>query len=309
MSAHNLTSNDTKIQSRAMTVSVAVGFLMLIMKSAAYLITGSAAILSDAAESVVHVVAVGFAAYSLWLARQPADKSHLYGHDRISFFSAGFEGAMIIGAAFYIIYQASYRLILGMEPENLGIGTLLTVLAVIINGLLGWYLIHQGKKYHSLILEANGKHVLTDSWTSFGVIVGLVLTMVTGWAPFDPICAILVALNILWEGGKLIRRSIGGLMDETDPNLHTSLLTLMAAETQLHHVEFHQFKYRHTGTAIWVEFHLLFPNDVTLQNAHQIATQIEIKVAESLPLPTHVISHLETLGDHSKVHEALSVKH
>lgn len=294
---------------RAMWLSVCIGILMFFIKVTAFLITGSAAILSDAAESVVHVVAVGFAAYSLWLSRQPADKSHLYGHERISFFSAGFEGAMIVIAAIYILYEAGYRWIMGLEPRNLGVGALLTLLAVIINGLLGWYLVNRGKKHKSLILEANGRHVLTDSWTSLGVIIGLLLTLATGWLPFDPILAILVALNILWEGGKLIRRSVGGLMDESDPKIHDLIRQTLTTETQTRGIDFHQLKHRNTGMTIWIEFHLIFGSDIKLRNAHEIATQIEKKVISVLPVHTRVISHLETLDDHSLVHNSRGVNH
>ena len=201
----------------AIRVSLAIGFFMLGTKLLAYGMTGSAAILSDAAESVVHVVAVSFAAYSLWLSRKPPDPSHLYGHDKVAFFSAGFEGAMIVLAAVYIVYESIRRLIAGPKLENLGAGALLILVAGVINGALGGYLLWVGKKYGSLILEADGRHVLTDCLTSLGVVVGLGLTILTGWLRFDPIVAILVALDILWMGSKLIRQSIGGLMDEVDP--------------------------------------------------------------------------------------------
>src|SRR5271169_2810234 len=150
----------------AMFLSVSVGFLMLVIKLYAYFITGSSAILSDAAESIVHIFAVVFAAYSFRLSVKPPDEKHLYGHDRISFFSAGFEGAMIVIAALYIIFEVVHKWVLGLEIENIGTGTTVTFFAMVINGGLGWYLIRKGKEYHSILLEANGKHVLTDSWTS-----------------------------------------------------------------------------------------------------------------------------------------------
>src|SRR5574337_750451 len=199
---------------RSMRLSLGVGFFMLGMKVFAYWLTGSVAILSDAAESVVHVVAVSFAAYSLWLSQKPADRSHHYGHDKIAFFSAGFEGAMIVLAAIYIIYVSLHNWLAALKLEHLGSGTLLTLSAALINALLGGYLLWVGRKHKSLILEASGKHVLTDSWTSFGVVVGLSLALLTGWLPLDPVLAMVVALNILWTGGRLMRQSVGGLMDE-----------------------------------------------------------------------------------------------
>src|ERR1039457_6834875 len=201
----------------AIRLSLAAGFFMLGTKVLAYGMTGSAAILADAAESVVHVVAVSFAAYSLWLSGKPPDPTHHYGHDKIAFFSAGFEGAMIALAAFYIVYESIHRMIAGPKLENLGAGVLLVLVAGLVNGALGGYLVWIGKKHGSLILVADGSHVLTDCLTSFGVIIGLGLTILARWRNFDPIVAILVALQILWMGSKLIRQSIGGLMDEVDP--------------------------------------------------------------------------------------------
>ncbi|HEX9828676.1 MAG TPA: cation diffusion facilitator family transporter, partial [Bacteroidota bacterium] len=168
-------------QKFAIALSLVVGFLMLAGKTYAYAITGSAAILSDAAESVVHVVAVGFAAFSLWLSLKPADTSHPYGHEKIGYFSAGMEGMMIVLAAMYILYEAIMKWLGGLQLQNLGTGVLYTAAATAINAALGGYLIWQGKRHKSIILIANGKHVLTDSWTSFGVIVGLLLTIWTGW--------------------------------------------------------------------------------------------------------------------------------
>jgi cation diffusion facilitator family transporter len=171
----------------AIRLSLAVGVLMLGGKWYAYSITGSTAILSDAAESVVHIAAVAFAAFSLWLSYRPPDESHPYGHDKISYFSAGIEGLLIILAAAFIVFESIRKLIQGVELMNLDTGTLFIFGASAINLLLGLYLVWRGKKSKSLILVANGKHVLTDSWTSFGVVAGLLLTGWTGWLPFDPL--------------------------------------------------------------------------------------------------------------------------
>jgi cation diffusion facilitator family transporter len=285
-----------------MRLSLVVGFFMLASKTFAYWLTGSAAILSDAAESVVHVVAVSFAAYSLRLSVKPADRSHLYGHDKISFFSAGFEGAMIMIAAFYIIYVSIEKWISGLKLEHLGAGTGLTLLAAMINGGLGFYLVTIGKKNHSLILEANGKHVLTDCWTSLGVVVGLFLAMITGWLVLDPIIAILVALNILWTGGQLIRQSIGGLMDEVDPETEARIKSLLDPITQAQGIKYHGLRHRSTGSRLWIELHLLFSKGILLENAHAIATRIEDRLKDNFPSRTEVITHLETLEDHAKIH-------
>lgn len=286
----------------AMRLSLAVGLMMLVMKVGGYLLTGSAAILSDATESVVHVVAVAFASYSLWLAHKPADSTHLYGYAKISFFSAGFEGAMIILAAFYIIYESVQMWLGGLQLQNLGIGTGLTALAALINGALGGYLVWLGKRKNSLILEANGKHVLTDCWTSVGVLVGLGLTLTTGWLPWDPIFAILVAINILASGFGLIRRSVGGLMDEADPELDQVLTSILDHETASRGISYHGLRHRSVARDQWVEVHLLFPGSTTVREAHAVATQIEARLEQATTSATHVTSHIEAKEDHRAVH-------
>ena len=286
----------------AIRLSFVVGLLMFAGKTYAYLITGSAAILSDAAESVVHVVAVSFAFYSMWLSHQPPDRSHPYGHDKIGYFSAGFEGVMITLAALYIIVESVRKWLAGLHIERLDAGTLIVAAAALINAGLGAYLIWQGKRHRSLILEANGKHVLTDVWTSLGVVVGLVLVMVTGWLPFDPIFAIFVASNILWAGGKLIRRSVGGLMDEADPAIEQLVSDTLDRETAARGLRYHELRYRNSGTSVWVEVHLLFPAGVPVEDAHAAATAIEEALQDALPVASRVLTHIEPAEVHDAAH-------
>ena len=303
MSATDITNSPKAQQLQlAMRFSLVAGFFMLATKALAFGMTGSAAILADAAESVVHVVAVSFAAYSLWLSRKPPDPTHHYGHDKIAFFSAGFEGAMIVLAAVFIIYKSIHRLITVPPLENLGAGALLVLVAGVINGALGGYLLWLGKKHGSLIIEADGRHVLTDCLTSFGVLVGLGLTIITGWRRFDPIVALLIALQILWMGSKLIRQSIGGLMDEVDPASRAQIRQLLNDMTSEAGVQFHGLRHRNAGNTTWVEFHLLFPKDTSLESAHSLATRIEERIQQEAKTSTEVISHLEPLEDHRKVH-------
>ncbi len=287
----------------AMNLSLGTGVVMLVLKWGAFAVTGSSAILSDAAESVVHIIAVCFAAYSLRLTDKPADEDHPYGHAKISFFSAGFEGAMIVVAALYIIYTAVARWLGGLTLENLGWGTGLTALASAINGALGGYLLWLGRKRRSLILEANGKHVLTDVWTSLGVVLALVLTYFTGWLPWDPICAILLALNILWSGYGLMRQSLGGLMDTADPAVNKRLTALLREQTAKHGIEFHGLRHRNTGDRYWVEVHLLFPEACSLSEAHAIATEIEEVVGRGVEPGAHVTTHLEPADGHDEAHD------
>src|SRR5438552_2821034 len=159
-----------------------------------------------------------------------------------------------------------------------------------------------GKRQRSLIVEANGKHVLTDCWTSLGVILGLCLAMVTGWLQLDPILAILVALNILWSGGKLMRRSIGGLMDEVDPQMEARIKQLLDDMTSRFGILYHGLRHRNAGNTIWIEFHLLFSKGIPLEVAHSLATQIEEKITDELPINAEVTTHLETIEDHQEIH-------
>ncbi len=292
----------------AIRLSLVIGVLMLIGKWYAFVITGSAAILSDAAESVVHIVAVAFASFSMWMSYQPADQRHPYGHDKISFFSAGIEGGLIIVAALFIIYESILKLVIGITLENLDFGTSIIFGASVINLALGSFLVWRGKKSNSLILIANGKHVLTDSWTSFGVVAGLLLTQFTGWLPFDPLVAMAVALNILWEGGKLVRQSVGGLMDEANPELEKKIHGVLERETSKRKLKYHEMRYRDSGNSVWIEFHLLFPKGTILEDAHSLSTEIEIALTNSLKHQSHIVTHLEPIEDHDRVHPA-ELKH
>ena len=285
-----------------MRLSLVFGVVMLVGKVTAYLLTGSAAILSDAAESVIHVVAVSFAAFSLWLSSRPANHKFLYGYERITFFSAGFEGAMIVLAAIAITYAAIHKWLAGLQLQNLGIGTLFVLAAALINAGLGWYLVRTGRRTHSLIVEANGKHVLTDSWTSFGVVGGLCLVLATGWKPFDPLVAIAVALNIVWSGGHLIWRSATGLLDYSDPEIGRRLRQHLDELCHALGVQYHGVRFRTTGNRLLVEVHLLFPHGTPVGEAHRIATQMEERLPEGFDFPAEVITHLESLEDHESVH-------
>ncbi len=224
---------------------------------------------------MVHVAAVVFAAFSLRLSYRPADEDHLYGHAKISFFSAGFEGAMIVIAALYIIYVSVQKWISGLQLENLGTGTALTALAVVINGGLGGYLVWLGRQKNSIILTANGKHGLTDCWSSIAVLVGLTLVLTTRWLPFDPICGIIMAGNILWSGVGLMKSAFFGLMDKADPLAQAKLLEILDRETQQRGLSYHKLRHRNMGDSHWVEVHLLFPEGASLAEAHRIATSIE----------------------------------
>lgn len=280
-------------QKRVMNFSLAAAVLLLGAKVTAAAATGSSAIYSDAAESVVHLLAVAFATWALRLAHKPADETHHFGHDKVSFLSAGFEGAMISSAALLILYEAARQMIYGVKIENLGLGAAITAAAAGINLALGLALLAAGKRSGSPLLRANGHHVLTDVWSSAAVLVALGLYKSTGWVWWDPLAAVLAALNILRVGCKLIRESIGGLLDESDPAVERDIRDLLDDEMARQGLSYHNLRHRHSGRTHWVEFHLVFDDSLTVGEAHAAATAIESRVAAMLHPDGRVISHLE----------------
>jgi len=262
--------------------------------------------LQDAAESVVHVLAVAFAAFSVWLASKPAGQGAPYGFERIAFVSVGFEGAVIVAVAGVIIWTAILKWRHGIVIEQLGLGVLITLGAVIVNGLLGWHLVRTGRNHHSLILVADGKHVLTDSWTSLGAVVGLLLVMLTGWKPFDPLFAIATALNILWTGGGLCIKAAFGLLDVNDLRVEREVEARLEELAGQAGVGFHGVRCRDTGKRLLVSLHLLFRDEMPIGEAHRIATAIEERLAAELGRPAEVTTHLEAVEDHERVHPTQS---
>ncbi len=286
----------------AMRLSLIFGVAMLVGKSTAYFMTHSVAIFSDAAESVIHVIAVGFASFSLRLSARPASHHFLYGYERITFFSAGFEGALIVVAAITILIESIREWISGLQLQHLGSGVVLILIAGILNGGLGYYLIRTGRRTNSLILEADGKHVLTDSWTSFGVVGGLALVLMTGWKPFDPLVAIVVAINILWSGGRLVWQSAVGLLDYSDPGTGRRIREQLDVICSELNIQYHGVRFRTTGYRQIIEVHLLFPRLTSVSDAHSLATVLEERLPLDLGIPAEVITHLEAVEDHADVH-------
>lgn len=288
----------------AMTASLLVSFLMLAGKTTAYLLTDSVAIFSDAMESVIHLLATGFAAFSLWYSLRPADHGHPYGHGKIAYFSSGFEGGLIMIAALIILYSAIQDLILGPEVERLGLGLLITGGLAMVNLGLGVTLIRVGKTNESVVLIANGKHVLTDMWTSIGVVGGLTLVLITDLVWLDPVLAILVALNILWTAGTLIRQSFSGLMefaDTADTEILIDILSEAATEKTI--AGFHQLRHRRVNDRLFVEYHLLFPEELTVAEAHQRSHEVEDRIhARFSRRGVIVTAHLEP-EKHDSAHE------
>ncbi len=290
---------------RAMRLSLAVSFLMLVGKLTAYFLTGSAAIFSDAAESVVHLLATAFVGFSLWYAFQPPDSGHPYGHGKIAYFSSGLEGMLIIVAAVAIVYTAIHDLVLGPSLTRLGTGLLILAGLTIVNLALGLYLVRTGRRFNNLVLVSNGQHVLTDMWTSVGVLVGIGLVLWTDILWFDPVVAILVAFNIMWMGFRLVRRSVSGLMERADDAYTTVMLRVLEearAERIISH--YHQLRHRRVHDQLWVEYHLLFPEDLSITEAHDRSHQVEDRITAAFPRDdVFVTAHLEP-DHHEHAHPA-----
>lgn len=290
---------------KALLISFSVSFLSLCMKIAAFIITDSTVAMSDAAESVVHVLAVAFVLYGFYLSLKPADEDHLYGHERVEFLSVGVEGAVIIVAGLSILFFAFQNLITGFELQNLGAGIFLVAIASVINLFLGLYVQRVGNEERSMIAISNGKHILTDVWTSGGVITTLILIHLTGWIYLDTIVSVMIALYISYEGFKLIKYSINGIMDTRDPEVHNSLLRVLKNELPETVKDWHHLRHRTSGQTTWIELHLVFESDVSLKSAHDDATHLERKLIDSVQSDAVVTIHLEPEEPHKEIHDVL----
>lgn len=280
---------------RAIGISFAVALVVLCGKAGAAWITGSSAILSDALESTIHIVATGIAVFSVWYSQRPADRTHPYGRERIVFFSAGLEGALISVAALTILWVGVRDLIVGPEVEQLGLGLLLTAAMAAINLVLGLYLVRVGRSTGSLAVEANGQHTLTDVVTSSAVLAGVSVVWWTGLVILDPLIAIAAGIHILSTGGRLMRRSFRGLIgavDETRSGALRAALEEAQAEGLID--GFHALRFRTEGHTLWAEVHLLLEGELPLHEAHRRATQVEARMREAVEdAPLRVTSHLE----------------
>lgn len=287
----------------AMGSSLLVALLMLAGKFTAYGLTDSAAIFSDAVESVVHLLATAFVGFSLWYTFQPPDPEHPYGHGKIAYFSSGFEGAMILVAAVSIIYLAILNLVEGPQLRQLEEGLILLTALALVNVLLGLYLVRTGRRFNNLVLESNGRHVLTDVWTTGGVLVGVGLVHWTGLAWIDPIVAILVALNIFATAFNLLRQAYEGLMEKADERYTQAILTRLERSREQGLISnYHQVRHRRVHDQIWVEYHLLFPAHITITEAHDRSHTVEEAIAALFPgNEVTITAHLEP-DTHDEAH-------
>ena len=268
----------------AARLSLVVALLVLGLKAFAYLLTGSVALLSDVLESTVNVAATLLALFAIRFAQRPPDETHPFGHSKAEYFSAVLEGVLVVLAAFLIAKESIPRLLHPRPLGDLGPGLLVSLLASLINGLLAWHLLRQGRRLRSPALTADGYHVLSDVLTSVGVFAGVSLAWATGLWVLDPLLALLVAGNILLMGFRLVRQSVGGLMDEGLSPAEVSRIRKTIAEALGGRaLEVHDLKTRKAGNRAFLEFHLVVPGSMTVEEAHRLCDELERALEESFP--------------------------
>ena len=264
-----------KLRIRMILVSLVVSVILMGLKFLVYYLTHSSAVLSDALESIINVVASGFATVSVWMAAKPPDHDHPYGHGKIEYFSAGFEGALIVCAALGIFYTGIKHLLNPHPLPHLEAGLGLLIGATIVNGLLGYGLLKIGRRTDSVTLMADGKHIITDVYTSGGVVVGLLLVYWSGWLWLDGIVACLVGINILVTGGQLVRQSFSRLMDASDPKLLDRIAQVLEKNRRPEWIDIHQLRAWRAGNLVHIDLHLVLPKDLSMNQAHNEAKKVE----------------------------------
>lgn len=278
---------------RAGWLALVTGTLVFAVKLWAWWLTGSAAVLSDALESIVNVVAGGLLLYSLHVSIRPADRDHPYGHGKVEFFSAGVEGTLIGVAALLIATEAVRQLVAGPRLRQLDVGLVLVTAATAANATLGWYLIRVGRRVHSLALVADGKHLLTDVVTSVGVIAGLAAVRITGWDVLDPVVAVAVALHILRTGWELVRQAVGGLMDEADPGSLHRMVEALEDAREPWCIDAHSLRAWRSGHTQHVDLHLVVPRYFDADRLHEISDRVEDVLLAAAGLPGEAIVHFD----------------
>jgi cation diffusion facilitator family transporter len=277
-------------------LSLAAALLTIGLKSVAYLLTGSVGLLSDALESGVNLAGALMALAMLTVAARPADEDHAYGHSKAEYFSSGVEGTLILVAAASIAIAAVQRLLTPKPLEQVGLGLVVSVLASLVNLSVALILRRASKRYRSITLEANANHLLTDVWTSGGVLVGVGAVALTGWQRLDPLVAILVAANIVWTGVRIVRKSVSGLMDTALPPEEQSALRRVLEPYLQTGVQYHALRTRQSGARQFVSLHVLVPGTWTVHEGHQLLERIEADIRQALPNVT-AFTHLESLDD------------
>lgn len=277
-------------------LSIAAAVLTLGLKAVAYLLTGSVSLYSDALESIVNLAGALMALTMLTIAALPADEDHAYGHNKAEYFSSGVEGTLILIAAFSIGVTAILRLIAPKPLEQIGLGLGFSIVASLINLSVAFVLRKAGERFHSITLETSAQHLMTDVWTSAGVLVGVGAVALTGWERLDPVVAIIVAVNITWSGIRIVHKSVLGLMDTALPAEEQSVIRRILERHSQDGVHYHALRTRQAGSRNFASFHVLVPGEWTVQRGHNLLERIESDLHLALPNIT-VFTHLESVDD------------
>lgn len=295
-----LLSDDLEMNSTPLTryawLSIAAAVSTISLKMAAWRITGSVGLLSDALESIVNLVGAVMALAMLTIAGRPPDEDHAYGHGKAEYFSSGAEGTLILIAAGSIVATAVGRLLAPVPLDQVGLGLAISVAASLINLGVALVLLKVGRRHDSITLEANAHHLLTDVWTSAGVVLAVGLTWITGWHRLDPIMALIVAANIVWTGGRIVRRSVAGLMDSAVPEGERAQIQKILSEFAQEGIQFHALRTRQAGNRRFVSVHVVVPGNWTVHRGHEFVEQVEEAIRQALAGST-VFTHLESLDD------------
>jgi len=277
-------------------LSIVTSIFTIVVKFAAYALTGSVGLLSDALESFVNLAAALVALATLSYAHSGADEDHNFGHEKAEYFSSGIEGALIFVAAGAIIWSAVPRLIAPQPIEQVGLGLVLSVVAAGANLLCGWALLKGAREHRSITLEADAHHLLTDVWTTAGVIVGVGLVAITGWLLLDALIAIAVAMQILWTGFRLMRRSFDGLMDRAIPAAEREAIVTVLEQVRALGGDYHRLRTRAAGKVSFVDVHVLVPGTMSVHAGHDLVEKLESEIRAKVP-HIEVLTHLEPVED------------
>lgn len=282
-----------KKQKRIIQFSLGISIVLMLTKFSAYLLTGSNAILTDAVESVVNVVAAGFAFYSIHLASKPRDENHPYGHGKVEFFSVFLEGGLIFIAGVLILGKSFYSLFFPEQIEHLIEGIGLVAFTGVVNWLYGTYMVRRAKALNSLTLDADGKHLQTDAYSTLGLLAGLFLMYLTGWWWIDMVLSMGLGIYILYNGYRLLRKSIGGLMDESDTNLVEEIVGILSENRRTDWIDIHNFRVQRYGQELHIDCHLTMPNYYLLQRVHDEVTHIDHIVNAQQNSRTELFIHVD----------------
>lgn len=304
-----MTVNQAKIPSRSSLtrfawLSIAAALITIFLKTSAYFLTGSVGLLSEAAKSIINLVGATMALAMLIIAARPADQSHSYGHSKAEYFSSGVEGTLILIASGGIIWSSMDRLFHPKALEQLGLGLVISMVGSMINFFVARILMSAGKRENSITLESDAQHLMTDVWTSVGVLIGVGLVALTGWAPLNSLVAILVGINIIWTGIQLVRRSVAGLMDASLPKNEQDIIETVMTKYRGKEVDFHALRTRQAASRRFVSVHMLVPGAWSVHDAHHFAEDFETDIRTALGEAV-ITTHLEPIDDELSMHDIL----